>query len=181
MLCLNGQALPRIWAGCFGSIDLRIEFIGKAAHSGVQGNGVNAIEQSLPVLSQLQTLKAKIESRTSTLPPPPGHKGEPLHAKLTITMASGGTRGSSLPGNFEVIVNRRYLPEEDYDTVVEEILATVGDAVGRTGLLDWNWAIQGHLMPVVSPAGDTLWPRWIDALSRGFKWRPEQFKPSTPE
>src|SRR4051812_39292059 len=40
VLCLNGSAAPRIWAGCFGSIDLLIRIEGQAAHSG-EGVGVN--------------------------------------------------------------------------------------------------------------------------------------------
>ena len=43
LLNLNGSALPRIWAGCFGSLDLRLQFVGRAAHSGAPGDGINAV------------------------------------------------------------------------------------------------------------------------------------------
>ena len=132
VLCLNGQAEPRIWAGCFGSVDLRLRFFGRAAHSGAPGNGINAIEEALPVLTALRTLKSEIETRTSSLPTSPKAGPGPLHARLSLTMASGGERGSSLPGMFEINVNRRYLPEENAETVIAEILDVVADATVDT-------------------------------------------------
>ena len=48
MLSFNGGAVPRIWAGCFGSFDLLVRVQGRAAHSGEPAGGVNAIEAALP-------------------------------------------------------------------------------------------------------------------------------------
>lgn len=48
VLCLNGGAAPRIWAGCFGSLDLAIRVQGRSAHSGDPGSGINAVEEALP-------------------------------------------------------------------------------------------------------------------------------------
>ena len=181
VLCLNGQAAPRIWAGCFGSLDMRLLFRGRSAHSGDPGTGsavagINAIEEALPVLAELQRLKRKIEQRTSNLPPPPHGGLDALHARLTLTMARGGERGSNLPGEFEVNLNRRYLPTENADTVIAEIRDTVGGAVARTRLLDWDYEIQGHLTPVADPRGDKLWPRWSSAMSQGFGWPLDRFQ-----
>lgn len=176
VLCLNGQAQPRIWAGCFGSLDLRLRFEGRAAHSGDPRNGINAIEEALPVLMQLLSLKKRVETRTSALPPPPNHDAAHLHARLSLTMASGGEKGSSLPGLFEVNINRRYLPEEKADAVLEEIHDVVTEAVSRTRLVSWSSDIDGHLAPVRNPAGDQFWPRWVAALSKGFGWPADQFR-----
>ena len=59
LLSFNGTAAARIWAGCFGSMDLRIGVEGRAAHSG-EGDGVNAIDAALPVLNALHALKARV-------------------------------------------------------------------------------------------------------------------------
>ncbi|MDE0783855.1 MAG: M20/M25/M40 family metallo-hydrolase [Planktomarina sp.] len=176
VLCLNGQSQPRIWAGCFGSIDLRIRFEGRAAHSGDPRNGINAIEEALPVLAQLRNLKEKTEKRISTLPPQPGSNATPLHARLTLTMARGGEKGSSLPGLFEINLNRRYLQDENIDEVTKEIRDVIDGAVLKTKLIDWNWNIEGHLAPVSDPWGNEYWPRWVAALSHGFNWPIDQFK-----
>ena len=176
IMCLNGQARPRIWAGCFGSLDIHFRFIGRAAHSGDPGNGVNAIEEALPVLSALMSLKNDVEKRISKLPPPPASSGGPLHARLTLTMSKGGDKGSSLPGLFEVNLNRRYLPEEHSKTVIEEIRETVAAAVSKTHLIEWDCTIEGHLAPVSNPVGKNYWPRWVAALSEGFGWPMESFR-----
>lgn len=165
LLNLNGSAQPRIWAGCFGSLDLRFQFIGRAAHSGAPGNGINAIEQALAPLNALLALQKRIETRISALPPPPGAPA--LRARLSITSAHGGDKGSALPGVFDIIVNRRYLPEEDEQTVIDEINKTITDAVKSTTLLDYLMDIVGHLPPVSDPDGPWT-ARWTAAQSSGF-------------
>ena len=51
MLCLNGSAAPRIWAGCFGSLDMLVRVQGRATHSGKGLDGINAIEETVPALA----------------------------------------------------------------------------------------------------------------------------------
>jgi succinyl-diaminopimelate desuccinylase len=176
LLCMNGQALPRIWAGCFGSIDLRVCFKGRAAHSGDGINGINAIEEAVPILAALKDLKGEVEGRTWPMPAPPSNGGRPLNSKLTITAVKGGAKGSALPALFEIIVNRRYAPEEDVEAVIAEIEQTIETAVATTRLLDWDTQVVGHLAPVDDPVGEEHWPRWIRSLSRGFGWPQDDFK-----
>ena len=176
VLCLNGQSQPRIWAGCLGSMDLRIRFQGRAAHSGDPKNGINAIEETLPILEHLLVLQKRIATRVSTLPPPPGQNSDPLHARLTVTMARGGEKGSSLPGFFEINLNRRYLPDEDADEVVNEIRNVIEEVISKTNLVGWSLDIEGHLAPVSDPRGTEYWPRWVAALSHGFNWPADQFR-----
>lgn len=175
ILSLNGGAAPRIWAGCFGSIDLSIEIEGRAAHSGDGLNGVNAIEVALPLLNALAKLKSEVESRTSALPPPPHFKGKPLTPRLTLTAARGGEKGSALPGGFTILVNRRYAPEEAFESVLRELETTVARALQGSGALGWSTRVVGHLAPVSDPTGPH-WPRWQAALSHGFGWPIESFR-----
>jgi succinyl-diaminopimelate desuccinylase len=175
LLSFNGGAAPRIWAGCFGSMDLRISVTGRAAHSGESGgNGINAIEAALPVLNALAVLKTRVQARLSALPPPPGSDG-PLAARLNVTAAHGGDKGSSVPGRFEILVNRRYLPEEDAATVRAEIESTVIRALADSPALGHDIMLLGHLAPVADPGGPH-WPRWQQALSAGFGFAPDEFR-----
>jgi succinyl-diaminopimelate desuccinylase len=176
LLSFNGGAAARIWAGCFGSLDLAIEVEGRAAHSGdAGGNGVNAIEVALPLLNALQALKAQVETRTSALPPPPALEGRPLTARLNVTAAQGGAKGSALPGRFRLLVNRRYAPEERFEDVLSELERTVAEALKGSGALGFTTRIVGHLAPVADPTGPQ-WPRWQAALSQGFGWPLESFR-----
>ena len=178
LLNLNGGAVPRQWAGCFGSLDLRLTLIGRAAHSGDPGTGINAginaIEESVPVLQALLALKRSVGARRSAMPAPPHFDGRPLTARLSITAAEAGTKGSALPGRFEVVLNRRYAPEEDAEAVLAELRATIEAAVRASGLIDHRLEVVGHLAPVSDPAGPH-WPRWRRALAEGFGWSPDDF------
>jgi succinyl-diaminopimelate desuccinylase len=176
VMCLNGGAAPRIWAGCFGSLDLAIRIRGRPAHSGDPGRGVNAIEEALPIVAALQALKTRVETRTSTLPPPP-HLGQgPLSARLTLAAIHAGAKGSSLPGECTILVNRRYTPDERYEDVLVELDSAVAEAGRATRALAVETTVVGHLTPVVEPDGGPEWERWIAALSRGFGWPRESFR-----
>ena len=175
LINLNGGAVPRIWAGCFGSLDLRVRFFGRSAHSGDQVDGVNALEQALPALNALIALKAEVEQRVSALPAPPHVVDGKLRARLSLTAAQGGAKGSALPGRFEIVVNRRYMPEEEADDVLAEIEDCLAEAVDKSTLLGHEIETVGHLAPVRDPRGPH-WPRWQSALAEGFGWPPEDFR-----
>ncbi len=175
LMNFNGGAAPRVWAGCFGSIDLMIRVSGRGGHSGDPGDGVNAVEESVPLLQALMALKARVEARASALPPPPHFNGRPLSSRLTVAAAQGGQKGSSLPARFDVLVNRRYAPEEDFAAVRAELEATVAEAMRHSRARAVETEIIGHLAPVADPTGPH-WPRWCAAMARGFGFPPERFR-----
>lgn len=175
LLNFNGGAAPRIWAGCFGSIDFIIRVAGRGGHTGDPGNGINALEESVPLLNALMTLKARIEARISAMPSPPHFNGQPLRARLTIAAAHGGQKGSSLPAQFEILINRRYAPEEEFAAVRTEIESVVADAMKSSRARSYEIDLIGHLAPVRDPGGPH-WPRWQSALSLGFGFPPESFR-----
>jgi succinyl-diaminopimelate desuccinylase len=176
LLSFNGGAAPRIWAGCFGSIDLLIRIQGRGAHSGDPVGGINAVEEAIPLLNALMGLKTRVERRISAMPAPPHYAGNPLNARLTVAALHGGQKGSSLPAAFEILVNRRYAPEEDFAAVLGELEATVRDAMAPSLALGVETHVIGHLAPVADPTGPH-WPRWQAALARGFGFEPGEFRP----
>jgi succinyl-diaminopimelate desuccinylase len=177
VICLNGGAVPRIWAGCFGSLDIAITVEGRAAHSGDPGPlGVNAVEQALPVLQALMELKERVQARTSVMPAPPHFAGRKLAARLTLAAVQGGAKGSALPGQCRILVNRRVMPEETMEAAQTEIEEAVAAGRARSQALSITTQLVGRLDPVVDPdAGGTRWARWQAALSWGFSWRSGDF------
>lgn len=171
LLSFNGSAAPRIWAGCFGSFDLLLRIEGKGGHSGDGEGSRNAIERAVPLLSRLAGLKERVAARHSALPQRPGR--EPLAARLTIAAAHGGSKGSAIPARFEILLNRRYAPEEDFACARDEIESLVINA-GRDAGLAVTSTLVGHLAPVFDPSGPH-WPRWRHAFAAGFGWQPEEF------
>jgi succinyl-diaminopimelate desuccinylase len=173
LLSFNGGAQPRIWGGCFGSLDLAIDIKGRAAHSGAPERGVNAIEAAMPVLSALCALRDRVAARISALPAPPG--SPPLHERLTIAaIHAGGAKGSAAPGSCRIVVNRRYAPESDVASVQREIALTVADALDGGPATGHQIRVTGHLIPVGDPTGPH-WPRWQAALAEGFGWERAAF------
>lgn len=174
LLNFNGGALPRIWAGCFGSIDLLFRIHGQSAHSGDPVGGINAIEESLPLLNGLKALQRQVETRTSTMPAPPHFQGRPLQARLTIAKVTGGSKGSTVPHQVEILINRRYTPDERFEDVMAELLACADKTMSGSAVLGMEHFLVGHLAPVKDPVGPH-WPRWQAALSKGFGWPLETF------
>jgi len=171
ILNFNGSAAPRIWAGCFGLFTLTVRVHGKSAHAGEQrSQGANAIEAALPILNALAALKPKIAQRESGLPPPPGASG-PLTGQLDVSAAHGGQCGGQIPSLFEILLCRRYAPEEDFAAARVEIETVIADAARG---LDVEVILTGHLKPTSDPFG-VHWPRWQSALSAGFGYAPEDF------
>jgi succinyl-diaminopimelate desuccinylase len=173
ILNFNGSAAPRIWAGCFGLFTLLVRVHGRTLHASEArraGSNANAIEAALPILNILATLKPKIAMRTSALPAPP-HVASPLAAQLDISAAHGGQCGGQIPSLFEIIVCRRYAPEEDFQTARAEIESVIAEAAPGAEV---EVVLIGHLMPTSDPTGPH-WPRWQEALSAGFGYGPEDF------
>lgn len=176
ILNFNGSAEARIWAGCFGLFNLQVRIHGQAVHAGEgnrKGSGLNAIEGALPLLNALMTLKAKVATRTSALPPPPGKP--PLTAQLNLAAIEGGTAGGQVPALLELTINRRYAPEERFEEALSEIEAVIRDSVAAVPGLAVETALVGHLMPTADPAGPH-WPRWQAAMGQGFGYAPEDFR-----
>jgi len=176
LLSFNGGAVPRIWSGCFGSIDIKVVVTGRSAHSGDPLQGINAIEVALPLMNALCQLKAKVEQRTSALPSPPHYQGQPLTSLLTLAAVQGGSKGSTIPERFELLINRRYAPEEQFDDVWHELTECISQAMMQSPALDVVIQLIGHLAPVTDPCGPH-WPRWQAALSQGFGFASDDFRP----
>ncbi|MGC2776798.1 MAG: M20/M25/M40 family metallo-hydrolase [Bradyrhizobium sp.] len=171
VLNFNGSAMPRIWAGCFGLFTLTVRVHGKAAHAGEQRSaGANAIEAALPILNALAALKPMIAQRTSALPPPPQAAG-PLTASLDMSAIHGGQCGGQIPSDVEILLCRRYAPEEDFVAARREIETAITQAAGA---LEVDIILTGYLAPTSDPGGPH-WPRWQTALSAGFGYAPEEF------
>ena len=102
-----------IWNANRGAVTLQITVKGKAAHVGLQHQGINAFEQMLQVASGLQTLKAAVEKRQT------GYRIVPEAAARSILMlggrVEGGTNFNVVPENCTFTLERRFNPEEDLE------------------------------------------------------------------
>jgi len=102
-----------VWNANRGALTLQITVKGKAAHVGLQHQGINAFEQMMQVAAGLQTLKAEVEKRKT------GYRIRPAAAAHSILMlggrVEGGTNFNVVPEACSFTVERRFNPEEDLE------------------------------------------------------------------
>lgn len=109
-----------IWNANRGAVTLRVTVIGRPAHVGLQHQGINAFEQMVEVVRELQVLKAEVEQRRS------GFRIEPEQAAHSILMlggeVQGGTNFNVVPERCAFTLERRFNPEEDQATEKARVL-----------------------------------------------------------
>lgn len=97
-----------IHAGCQGSVNATVSFIGEAAHSARPWLGVNAITRAGEFLAMMDRLQPEI------------HPIEGLQFKevISVTRASGGVANNVIPARFDLNVNYRFSPDRTLDNAI---------------------------------------------------------------
>lgn len=164
LVSLEGGVVPRIWRHCFGSFDALARMTSKRSHPGLPNTATNAIESAIPVLQALLRLKADVQLRSN-------QRGEvpdaPLQPRLTISAAHGGSLGSVLPSVFDVLLNRRYDPDENVEAALDEIKAAIVSAANRNLRLDVE--MTAHNPPAPDPDAASR-SREERAIAAGWRW-----------
>ena len=131
-----------VWHANRGALTLRITVKGKAAHVGLQHQGVNAFEQMLRVAAALQVLKAEVETRKTN------YRVVPESAAHSILMlggkVEGGTNFNVVPESCSFTVERRFNPEENLDEEKSRLLAVL-ESMQRQGIaMEWELLQEGY-------------------------------------
>ena len=119
-----------------GGVALRIEALGKAAHSALPDLGANAIEAIAPVIEALRQEHERLQTIAGTT-----ELGE---GTLSVTMISGGTGGNVIPASCSILATRRIVPGED-STEAYQRLASIAAAACPLPI---------KIEPVYPPAAD---------------------------
>jgi acetylornithine deacetylase/succinyl-diaminopimelate desuccinylase family protein len=101
-----------------GSVRPRISVVGRAAHSSMPELGRNAVFKAQRLLARLERYCADV--------------GRISHqmigsATASVTGISGGINASTVPDRCEIIVDRRMVPGENPEQVVEDIRSLIRD------------------------------------------------------
>jgi acetylornithine deacetylase/succinyl-diaminopimelate desuccinylase-like protein len=106
--------------GCGGRVGFTATTIGKEAHSSDPRLGRNAIYDMVRVIEALRKL-------------PPARMvldGHEAYTELNVSKIQGGIAINIVPGECEIVCERRVLPNEEWDAVkkqVDEVLADIKD------------------------------------------------------
>lgn len=100
-----------VHAGCQGSINATVSFIGEAAHSARPWLGVNAVTRAGEFLTMMDRLE-----------PEPHHvEGLEFKEVISVTRASGGVANNIIPSRFDLNVNYRYSPDRTMEDAIERL------------------------------------------------------------
>jgi acetylornithine deacetylase/succinyl-diaminopimelate desuccinylase-like protein len=127
--------------GARGASYLRIEIHGKACHAGNPDDGANAIYGAAAVVGEIERLHAELASRPHPLLGP---------ATWSVGQIHGGTGGSIVPAECVVVADRRLLPGESTDAVLDELR----ERVAGLRLPDRGLTVEA-VMPMEMPAFQT--------------------------
>jgi succinyl-diaminopimelate desuccinylase len=136
-----GTQLPIIMAGVAGMVDVTIRTKGRSCHSGMNFLGINAVEEMVPILVELLKLKKEVEKRESKVPLIPALRGlgapsDQMTPMFNLDIIRGGNKANIVPSECELLINRRYIPEEHYEDIVEEIRAAIERGQANSKALD---------------------------------------------
>ncbi len=137
MLCMEGSQDPILRRGSNGSLDVTITVKGKSCHSGANYLGINALEESVPIMVELLALKQKVEERRSKLPlaPAPGAPSN-LRPMFNLDIVNSGVKSNIVPATCTLVINRRFIPEENIQDVEAEIQEAVDRGMEKSRALE---------------------------------------------
>src|SRR4029077_20290703 len=104
---------------------------GKAAHSGRGWTGINAIEYGASLIEDLKRLAEEISKRRSKINAEPIWGTKKMRPGLYVNTAKGGLKGNIIPDTFEILVDRRFIPEESEAQARREISRVVNDFASK--------------------------------------------------
>ncbi|MGB6182326.1 MAG: M20 family metallopeptidase [Rhodococcus sp. (in: high G+C Gram-positive bacteria)] len=158
--------------GCRGAANLEITVTGHSAHAGRPEDGRNAIVAAARIVDEIAAMHAELAQK----PHPVLGAGS-----WNVGRIDGGTGPSIVAGQCRLHVDRRLLPDESIDTVVDDLrsrLAAVTDLeveirveMDMPGFVtDPNGTLAARAMSAVSAAGaaDPTSDVWTASCDGGF-------------
>ena len=120
--CLSTDSgIEALHIASLGDAEYLITIRGRAAHSGRGWTGVNAIEYGASLIEELKKLGLEIAKRRSRIPAEPLYGTKKMRPGLYVNLAKGGLKGNIIPDTFEILVDRRFIPEENPADVQREV------------------------------------------------------------
>jgi succinyl-diaminopimelate desuccinylase len=160
--------VDRICLGHRGVYWFEIETSGRIAHGSMPFLGVSAIDHMTLIVERLQReLVPVLAGRTTAMPVvPPAARQATLNINgIAGGQAVDGIQTPCVADRCRAVFDRRFLPEEPFDLVKEEIRALVARVAAQTPDLSYELRDLMTVHPVSAPADSAL----VAALERGIQ------------
>jgi succinyl-diaminopimelate desuccinylase len=120
-----------IWHACRGAITLRVRTAGREAHVGYVHEGVNAFEHMIRIAEPLTTLSRELLQQRTSFPVDSDEAGGSM---LVVGGQAGAGAGFNVvPGSAWFSVDRRFNPEEELESELERLTATITETATAIG------------------------------------------------
>ncbi|MCX9083865.1 MAG: ArgE/DapE family deacylase [Candidatus Methanoperedens sp.] len=137
-----------------GNIDWQVDVYGRSYHSGSSFMGVNAIENSIPVMNELMALKAKVEKRRSKVPASMAITEKTglktLMPVLNITVMNAGVKQNIVPDRCTMKGDRRFIPEENFDDARLEFDSAMKNIKNKYPYINFNYSCDEIYAPMLT-------------------------------
>jgi succinyl-diaminopimelate desuccinylase len=147
----GGGQVPFQLKATAGSLVVEITTVGMSCHSGINYLGVNAVEEMVPILDELKALKAEEEAFRSRYPayPHPDAPCDRMTPMFNLNIIEGGIKTNIVPAECRLILDRRYLPDEDLEAVKLRIRKALDRGRERSKALEVRADFRHIYRPVV--------------------------------
>jgi len=106
--------------GASGVVRVSVNVKGKQAHSAYPFKGQNAIYGAAKIVSFVEEWGKELERKVLSRFSAPTHYDK-LPTRMNVTIMKGGIAENIIPGECEVLIDRRTIPEENVNEVAREI------------------------------------------------------------
>jgi acetylornithine deacetylase/succinyl-diaminopimelate desuccinylase-like protein len=106
-----------------GCLHLEVTVRGRSAHAARPETGADALAAATRILASLYTFRGRLAARISAVP-------GIGHANLNVGLIAGGINTNVVPDKVSFRIDRRMIPEENPQTVEEELRALIAEACG---------------------------------------------------
>lgn len=150
--CLSADSgIEVLHIASLGDAEYLITVKGRAAHSGRGWTGVNAIEYGASLIEELKKLGVQVSKRRSKINAEPIWGTKKMRPGLYVNTAKGGLKGNIIPDTFEILVDRRFIPEEKSAQVQKEVQRVVKDFADRHREVKLEFKTVLGYDPMVTP------------------------------
>lgn len=154
VFCMEGIVNPMITVGTAGALDVIVESFGRSCHSGMNFLGINALEETIPILNELMNLKQVVEARESKKVPGFPRFGTGEQGNMTpmfnLDVIHSGMKSNIVPGFCTLTINRRIIPDENIEDVKKEINEAIERGKSKSKLLDVRTTYKYNYPPMTS-------------------------------
>jgi len=154
----------KVGLGCKGSIPFTVTVKGRASHGCRPWLGVNAVEYGMKIAAELLAEELPVFK-------PKGL--DQVQASLNLGLMNGGVAYNRVPDECELCFDRRLVPGEDQNEIIQRIREIARRYEQKEGLEisvaiarpDWNWQPikERGLKPAVTDRGESIVAAVINA------------------